>query len=110
MKIASLKKNYEFRRVYSRGRSAATANMVLYCRRNRSSLNRLGLTVGAQLGCAVKRNLVRRRLREVYRLNADKLRSGYDLVVVVRSRGISAAFRALETDFLSLAGKLGVIR
>ena len=65
----SLKNNYEFRRLYSRGDSAAASRVVLYCRKNRGGSNRLGITVGTKIGKAVVRNKIRRRLREIYRTN-----------------------------------------
>ena len=61
----SLKGNRSFRRMYAKGKSAASSSLALYCRRNGSSENRLGLTVGTKVGKAVRRNLVRRRLREI---------------------------------------------
>ena len=106
----SLKENFEFRRLYARGASAATGRLVLYARRRQRPTNRLGITVSTKLGKAVRRNKVRRRLREIYRLNESRFLPGCDMVVVVRSRGIGAPYRALEADFLALAGKLELLR
>ncbi len=108
MKVAAIKENYVFRRIYSRGKSAATSRIVLYCQKNKLGRSRYGFTVSRKLGCAVKRNRVRRRLREIARLEGNRLRTGYDYIVVVRARGIEAPYRALEADFLALADKLGV--
>jgi len=106
----SLKSNNDFRRLYAKGKCASSHNMVLYCRPNRLRLNRVGITVSAKLGKAVVRNRVRRRLREVYRLNEDKLSPGYDIVLVARGRVKTALFRDLETDFLSLCQELGIAK
>ena len=80
----SLKENRVFRRLYAKGRSAVSPTMVLYCRKNGRRENRLGLTTGTKLGHAVVRNRVRRRLREIYRLQEHRLSPGYDIVVVAR--------------------------
>ena len=69
----SLKENRVFRRLYAKGRSAVSPTMVLYCRKNGRRENRLGLTTGTKLGHAVVRNRVRRRLREIYRLQEHRL-------------------------------------
>ena len=66
-RAVTLKENYEFRRMYQKGASAAGGCMVIYCRRNKLDHNRLGLTASVKLGHAVVRNRARRRLREVYR-------------------------------------------
>ena len=105
----SLKGNASFRRLYHRGASAANRCLVMYCARNRSRNNRLGLTVGAKLGCAVRRNRMRRRLREIYRLHESRFRTGWDIVVVARSRAVTAEYAELEKAYLSLAGKLGLL-
>ena len=105
----SLKENFEFRRLYARGKSAVSPNIVLYCRKKKAPFNRVGITVSAKLAGAVQRNRVRRRLREIYRLNEAKLIRGCDMVIVVRGRGIAAPYRTLETDFLKLAAKLEIL-
>ena len=109
MKITvSLKGNRAFRRMYSKGKSLAAGTVVVYCRRNGSRGNRLGLTVGTKVGKAVCRNKVRRRLREIYRLNEEKLRGGWDIVIVARSRAGAAKYGELERDLLRTMARLGL--
>ena len=102
----SLKLNHLFRRLYRKGQSAANGYLVLYCRRNGSQTNRIGLTVSAKLGHAVVRNKLRRRLREIYRLHEGSFCRGYDIVVVARSRSVTASYQQLERSYLALAKKL----
>lgn len=104
-----LKMNYDFRRAYRKGRSAAEPCLVVYARRNNSPHNRIGYTVSNKLGHAVVRNRIRRRLREIYRLNEKSFRAGYDVVVVARGRSVSADYRRLERDFLRAAAGLGLL-
>lgn len=106
----SLKENRVFRRLYAKGQSAVGPALVLYCRKNGRRENRLGLTVGTKLGHAVVRNRVRRRLREIYRINEDKLLPGYDIVVVARVRAVHSRYHELERQFLRQASKLGLLR
>ena len=105
---SSLKLNHIFRRLYS-GSGHANSYLVFYARKNHSATTRVGLTVSKKLGCAVVRNRVRRRLREVYRLNETKFAPGWDIVVVARSRCIHADFEKLVNAYLSLAEKAGVL-
>ena len=106
---SSLKFNHIFRRLYA-GSGYGNGFLVLYARPNRTATNRVGVTVSKKLGCAVVRNRVRRRLREVYRLNEMGFASGYDIVVVARSRCIDAPFPKLENAYLSLAEKAGILK
>ncbi|MBQ7870580.1 MAG: ribonuclease P protein component [Oscillospiraceae bacterium] len=105
----SLKENAVFRRLYYKGRSAGNRYLVLYCRENRLGFNRVGLTVSAKLGHAVVRNRMRRRLREIYRLNEARFRPGYDIVVVARSAALEADFASLTRAYLHNARKLGLL-
>ena len=45
-------------------------------------------------------------MRELYRTNEQKLRPGYDIVIVARSRAIFARYSDLENSFLRLMKKL----
>ena len=105
----ALKLNHIFRRLYHTG-AVANGFLVLYAKPNRMALNRVGITVSKKLGHAVVRNRVRRRLREVYRLNEEKFLPGWDIVVVARSRCVSSDFASLEKAYLSLAAKAGILK
>ena len=106
----TVKENYEFRRIYRKGRSAVSPCMVVYCQKNRQGRSRLGITVSTKLGHAVVRNRVRRRLREIYRLNREHMVPGYDVIVVARTRAAAAPYRRLEREYLSLLNKLELSR
>ena len=105
----SLKMNYEFRRLYAKGKSAVTPYLVVYVRRTGRDHNRLGITVSNEIGKAVVRNRVRRRLREIYRLNEARFQPGWDIVVVARTRAVEAPFEKLTASYLALAAKAGVL-
>ena len=109
MKFSSaLKLNHIFRRLYATS-GHANGYLVLYARKNRTESNRVGITVSKKLGKAHIRNRVRRRLREVYRLNEEKFQPGWDIVVVARTKAIHAPFDQLTGAYLSLAKKAGVL-
>ena len=105
---SALKLNHIFRRLYA---TTAYANsfLVLYARKNRTGTNRVGITVSKKLGHAVVRNRVRRRLREVYRLNEASFQPGWDIVVVARTRAVSCGFSELTRAYLSLGEKAGIL-
>ncbi|MBO5129341.1 MAG: ribonuclease P protein component [Oscillospiraceae bacterium] len=109
MKFSSaLKLNHIFQRLY-RTNGQANGYLVLYARKNRTNTNRVGITVSKKLGHAVVRNRVRRRLREVYRLNEAKFQPGWDIVVVARTKAVSAEFSRLQESYLELAQKAGIL-
>ncbi len=105
----SMKKNHEFRRLYAKGKSVATPSLVVYFRRTNRSYNQLGLTVSTKIGNAVCRNRVRRRLREIYRLNETRLQKGLDVVVVARQKSPFVSYAELEKAFLFACSRLGIL-
>lgn len=106
----TVKENYEFRRIYRKGKSAVSPQLVIYCQRNRRGHSRLGVSVSTKLGCAVVRNRVRRRIREIYRLNKAKMLPGYDLIVVARVRDVETDYQKLDRTYLRLLEQLDLLR
>lgn len=107
-KSLTIKENHVFRQMYHKGMSAVTPFMVVYCRKNRLGHNRLGITVSTKLGGAVVRNRARRRLREVYRLAQPRMKQGYDIVLVARTRSVEGNYQRMTVAFYQAAGKLGL--
>lgn len=108
-KTESLRMNYMFRRIYARGRVVPGRYMVLYAMENGKDINRLGITTSRKVGKSVKRNRIRRIIRESYRQLEDKLKSGYDLVFVVRSLNVLPNFWDVQKEMVYLFGKCGII-
>lgn len=109
-KTVTIKENRTFRRIYSKGKSAVTPFLVLYCRPNGLDHNRLGVTVSTKLGGAVVRNRARRRLREVFRLAQPEMKQGYDVILVARGRTAEGPYRKLTAAFYKGCGQLGLLR
>lgn len=108
MKIVSLNQNGQFRRLYHRGKSVVTPTMVIYVSKNRLGRNRLGITAGKKVGCAVERNRAKRRLRELFRISQEDLCQGFDFCIVARTYTGKAPYQKLLRDFRSAVGELGV--
>lgn len=108
MKLISLDQNSQFRRLYKHGKSCVTRTMVVYAAKNRLGFNRLGITAGKKVGCAVRRNRAKRRIRECFRLFQDELKQGYDFCIVARTCTAEAPYTKITGNFKSAAEKLGV--
>ena len=108
-RATTVKENYEFRRMYAKGKSGVSSCLVVYCRPNKRDNNRLGVTVSAKLGHAVVRNRIRRRLREIYRLSQPKMKQGFDIILVARSRAVTATYQDLERAYFRMCEKLDLL-
>jgi ribonuclease P protein component len=85
-----LSRSRDFDAVYRHGRSTATRYLVLYAfpREEGDGLGpRLGLAVSRQLGNAVERNRIKRRLRAAFEQIEGDLPVGNDYVLIARRRG-----------------------
>lgn len=105
----TIKENYEFRRLYAKGKSAVTPSVVMYCRKNGRDHNRLGVTVSTKIGHAVVRNRARRRLRELFRLSQGTMLQGYDVLLVARGRTARIPHAYLKRDYERAARQLGLL-
>ena len=89
-----LRANQDFQRVYASGRSWAHPLAALHVLQQPSG-QRLGISVSKKVGSAVRRNRVRRRLREILRARLPGWREGFDAVVVARPETADAEFAVL---------------
>lgn len=89
----SLRNSREFHAVYKRGQSVVTKFIVMYYKKNDLDENRIGISVSKKVGKAVVRNRVKRLIKEAFRLKADSIGQGYDIVFVARVRMNRATFK-----------------
>ena len=83
-KTISLNRNEQFLTVYRNGKRAYHKYFTLYYLPNKKDVNRLGFKVSKKLAKAVKRNRLRRLMRECYRLSESQIAVGYDMILAAR--------------------------
>ena len=101
-KYLRLLRRIEFRRVYEDGRRRRAPLCTVFYLANGLSYSRLGITVPRALGKSVLRNRVKRRLREVFRVNRRALPGGWDIVINPGQRVAAIPFATLEEEILRL--------
>lgn len=79
----------EFEAVYTARARKSRGPLIIHTRPNQLAHHRLGLSVGRPVGNAVRRNRIKRQLREAFRLTkADLSRAaspgGYDIIIGVK--------------------------
>lgn len=100
----------QFQAVYGRGRSYVGNYLVLYVKENQLDHTRIGFAVSKKIGKAVVRNQVKRKLREVCRLNLDRFAKGYDIIFVARRKIKGINYHLVEQEIEKLCLKAGLWR
>lgn len=108
-KLPVLKRNNDFRRVYSKGKYASSESLVVYYIKRKTNTVRFGITTSKKVGKSVMRNRMRRLVRENIRFIHDQLVPGMDLVIVVRKADPSADFHSIGKELRFLLRKLDIL-
>ena len=99
----SLKKNSDFKNVYTHGKSYANKYLVMYVLENDMGINRIGISVSKKVGNSVVRHRVTRLIRESYRLHENIFNSSLDIVIVARKSTFDIGYAEIESALLHLS-------
>ena len=111
VKINSLKKENEFKRVFQKGDVFGNKAFVFYYIKNNLGENRLGIIVSKKVSKrAVIRNKIKRRTKEAYRRNEDSFSKGYDIILIAKESITQVPFSSLEKSLIHLLYKKNLMR
>lgn len=108
-----IRKKSDFIRVYSEGKRYVCPEFSAFYlikkkdteAENETIPARLGMSVGRKFGCSVDRNKIKRRIREVFRLNKHNLKKGCDIII---HPNILCKYEALEKALLNFFVSAGL--
>lgn len=110
-KTKMLKKNYEFKNVLSKGISYYGNFVQVVVKKNNSKFNFLGIAISVKIAKAVKRNKIKRLIRENYRLMESSLKTGNSIVFLWNKNADTkkVSFNDIKIDVENVFRKSGIL-
>ena len=100
-KYEIIRKRKEIEQVLKKGNRIQTDTVIL--RFLPAPEKRVAFLVPKQIKTAVMRNLIRRRFREIYRLNKTAFADGFEYIIQARENAVNINFTDLKDNLLNLA-------
>lgn len=110
LKTVPIKSNRDFLKLYKKGNFYTAKYLVLYTMPNNLNINRIGITVGRKLGKSVRRNRIKRLIRENYRLIEKFVKEGMDILFVARPSETLPEFYDIKNEMEYLLKKSGLFK
>lgn len=109
-KMKTLKKNYEFNHVLSKGKFYIGTQITTYIVESREEDNRIGIAISSKQYNAVKRNFLKRKIRENYRLLEKTIKKGHRIVFLWNKKIPieQADFYIIQKDMQNSFSKAGI--
>ncbi|MDD5065569.1 MAG: ribonuclease P protein component [bacterium] len=92
----------EVEQVFQQGKIQANPYLKIFYKENSLAWSRFGIIINKKFGNAVERNRAKRHIRELYRMNKNKLVSKSDRLFFIKNEFKSIPFREKEKAFLEL--------
>jgi len=110
--IPSLKTYKDFQAVYSARSSFANRYLIMYKKTVDDPEKKacIGISVSKKVGNSIIRHRITRLIRESYRLNREKLKEGYNIIVVARPEARELGYKEIEEAYLHLLKKQDLLK
>lgn len=97
-----IKKNYEFKTLFSKGKFYYGDFIHMYIKKGNSSINKFGIAISKKQGKAVRRNRIKRLIRENYKNFESHIEKGTQILIIInKEKNIEEiTFKDIENNFL----------
>lgn len=111
-KTEMLKKNYEFRKVLSKGKYYSGEYIEALILLNNSGKNAIGIAINTKLGTAVERNKIKRLFRESYYFFEPNIIEGQEIVFLWKKKQPieNATFANIKADMQTIFDKAKILK
>jgi len=108
-KTETLKKNFEFKNILNKGKYCSGTYIEAFYLKNNLKINQIGIAISTKYAKAVKRNYLKRLIRESYRLNEEKAGVGNNIVFLIKKKTKieEITFEKVQNDVVKILKKIG---
>lgn len=107
-KVNVIKKSEDFQNIIKNNKSFRSKYFYIYIYKHEESIYHFGLSVGKKIGNAVRRNKVKRQIREI--ISENDYQKNFDCIIIVRREINGANFSEIKEDLNEILRKQNLIK
>lgn len=108
-----IKKNYEFKRIFTKGQFFSGKILNIYIENSKKNYNKFGVAISKKVGKSVFRNKLKRWAREVYKNNKNLFLNSKSFYMIISYKSNiefnDINYKLIEKDFLTICRNAGII-
>ncbi len=97
-----VKDKREFEDILFNGKKIKNNYYIIYYKERKNDTSRYGITFAKKFGKAYKRNLFKRRLREIIRINQNMFSKEFDYIIIIRKYCDVLNYQEMNNFFVNL--------
>ena len=105
-----IKKNYQFNNTFKKGKYFSGEYIECFYIKNNKNMNYIGIAISSKLCNAVKRNRIKRVIREVYRKEEENIKVGNTIVFLWKKKAKidECNYNNILKDIIKIYKKIGI--
>ena len=109
-KTITLKKNYEFKNILKKGKYFKGKYLEGFFLKNNKNFNYIGIAISSKLCHAVKRNRIKRVIRESYRNIENNIKTGITIIFMWNKKADieNCKYNNVKEDMIKILKKIDI--
>ena len=109
-KVNRLRKRYQYQYVYKAGKFVSEKAVAIHYVSSKTNNIKIGFAVTKKIGHAIKRNFIRRRLREITRNLLSNLKQNYNVIFIAKEAILETDFDELKKQIINLLKRADLLK
>ncbi len=105
-----IKLQADIKNTFNRGKQYSDKYLKIFVLQNGKTYTRFAVVINKKFGKAVFRNRAKRHVRELFRLNKGKLKTGYNIIIFIKNEFNNTVFSEKMDNYLTLLKKSKLLK